>query len=519
MNKPIGYFLDNKKSDILKLNIYDDAFLDKELEKIFMKIEMTNEKKIPSKTTSYVTSNFGINKENLRYNRDTIANENFSLRDDYLMEKGDFFDDLDDKQKISRDHLIGTIRELDFQFGNTLENYRFRSDIAASSKNEDEVNNSDKLEMSDPGSDTGSQLERAHGLKGYNVSKFNREVYFPIFKKKYEMTTDSSHSFVEELRKVNDFGGSMINPPKTEIYLVDKSNLKGKFMISQPLYNEVSPYFDFGDEILSIFRGDRLASSVDYEFFGGYKLKTLFKKQGHLDNLEFCLQISGYIDEKEKLFNKQDKTETEIDDKLIDYLGLFYSSSRAETKRKDRPKIKPTLIPSVSKVRYYERPERHQIKRNFQVQVDIKAKYERTLTLNDFENKMKNLVNFKKKIFFNKADISKTEQDLYITEIEDTLDIILNLKPELLKSGIYQTFNQKVLLLLKNIKEFRSVYLGKLYCPEIIVFILKEYLQLQHGLHIKERENEKPMKMKVNQDGKKVNIKIFKRSQKKCEVL
>ena len=52
-----------------------------------------------------------------------------------------------------------------------------------------------------------------------------------------------------------------------------------------------------------------------------------------------------------------------------------------------------------SKVRYYERPERHQMKRNFQVQVEIENNQERLLTLNDFQNKMRNLLMIKKKLF------------------------------------------------------------------------------------------------------------------------
>lgn len=491
--------MDNKKSDILKLNIYDNTYMDKELESIFRKIELTNDKKKPKEEIFYHKTSFGINKSNLKYDRQTIAQENFTLRDDYNDKQTVFLEDLKLKKKMSKIDIIESLDSLNFQFGGVLKNKRFKSDKIDSVKHDDS-SDFNKSSISENASDINAEIEKLHGLRGFDLTKFNRETYFPIFKKKYEEKTDNSHSFIEQLRKTDDFGGSMINPPRTEIYLVEKSSLKGKFMISQPLFHEVSPYFDFGDEILSIFRQERLPRSVDYDFFGGYSLKTLFRKQGVLDSLEFCLQISGYIDEKEKLFPREDKTDQEIEPALLDYLGLFYTDSKIE-KSKELSTSRSNLTPTGNKVRYYERPERHQLKRNFQVQVEIKTKHERTLTLNDFENKMVNLVKLKKKLLLGKGDIDKTEFDLYSTEIEDTLDIILNLKPELLKSGIYQTFNQKIKLLIKNVNEFKGVYLGKLYCPEIISFILKEYLFINHGLRLKEKEVKKDIK--VNQDGKK----------------
>ena len=38
----IRYYLDTKKSDLLKLNVYDNEFLDKELERIITETELGN---------------------------------------------------------------------------------------------------------------------------------------------------------------------------------------------------------------------------------------------------------------------------------------------------------------------------------------------------------------------------------------------------------------------------------------------------------------------------------------------
>jgi hypothetical protein len=97
---------------------------------------------------------------------------------------------------------------------------------------------------------------------------------------------------------------------------------------------------------------------------------------------------------------------------------------------------------------------------------------------------MKHLILSKKKLFSLKSSPQQTEIDAYIHELEDTLDIILNLRPDLLRSGIYQTLNQKVKLLLRNLNQFNGVYLGKLYCLEVIGFLLREVLEVKFGMKV-----------------------------------
>ena len=102
---------------------------------------------------------------------------------------------------------------------------------------------------------------------------------------------------------------------------------------------------------------------------------------------------------------------------------------------------------------------------------------------------MRNLLMIKKKLFQVYQTPLKTDIDAYVHELEDTIDIVLNLRPALLKSGIYQTLNQKVKLLISNLKLFSGVYLGKLYCLEVIEFLLREVLELKFGMKIDEVEN------------------------------
>jgi hypothetical protein len=45
-----------------------------------------------------------------------------------------------------------------------------------------------------------------------------------------------------------------------------------------------------------------------------------------------------------------------------------------------------------------------------------------------------------------------------------------------------------VKLLLKNLHQFNGVYLGKLYCLEVIGFLLREVLEVKFGMKIQDIE-------------------------------
>jgi hypothetical protein len=136
--------------------------------------------------------------------------------------------------------------------------------------------------------------------------------------------------FYEKLKAVEDLGGSMINPPGTEKFLIEDSTLRGKFIISTPIYNEISPKIDFGDEILNIFRDQKLIDAAPFDFYGNYNETTLKKERSPLDPLEYSLQISGYIIEKDRLFHEKKDDADPIDPQLLEYLNKFFPEAESE---------------------------------------------------------------------------------------------------------------------------------------------------------------------------------------------
>jgi hypothetical protein len=455
---------------------------------------------------------YGIKKRLLEFDERTFARENFIIHLKYKERQNEIETDCKAKRQISKKDLIGTIPDLAYDF-ERLERMRFKKnaeqiEIEKAKIEKKSEGTQEDHQSSEDVKENKTEIEIIHNLKGFDVASFNKKRYIGIFKEKYHQKSESNHAFLDKLRKIEDFGGSMVNPPKTDVYLMENSTLRGKFMVSQPLYNEITPCLDFGDEILSIFREKKFSSKVeDYEFYGKYTTDMMKADSDVLlDPLEYCLQISGLVDEREKLQKKVEKEEEELDQDLIDYLSLWYDVPPPKKDKEVEQKRGSIHDSSVvkflsSKVRYYERPEKHQLKRNFQVQVERTEKCDRTLTLNDFENKIKHLGQQKKKMVELGDRVQKTDIENYKHEIEDVLDIVLNLQPELLRSGVYQSLEQKIKLLTENIAKFKQIYLGKLYCPEIISFILKEYLQLTHKVNIStKKDNFKPIQ--VYQGGK-----------------
>ena len=518
-------------------------------------MDLIIDKKRSTANIKKIECNIKIDKRELEYNHHTFAVDNFTLNSEYQDMVDKFETEQLDKKRTSEKEIIDSIDDISYKFS-ALEDLRFKrlkSDDETKSEQEARLEELRKKQLKEDGSEPELNameiraFENKEGLHGFNIENFNRKVYRRIYKEKYSIKKEKDHGFLQKLKHVEDFAGSMVNAPQTELFIVENSTLRGKFMISQPLYNEITPIIDFGDEVLHINRGMKIHNPEKYDFFGDYDVKRMKKGKGPMDPLEYSLQLSGLIYEKQELFEKVENLDDKISDQLLSYLGVpLTESSKAKSKRKARTELQnqinstfgttdqseadifdsslrrmkastsdphdttSSLInlpmrPSIVKVRYFEAPDKHQIKRNFQVQVDVKEKHERTLTLNDFQNKMNNLVLMKQKVRKDTGseNFDYKEQEHYLGEIEETLDIILNLKPEIVKGKMLQTLNQKVKTLIQNIDAFKDVYLGKLYCPEIIIFILKEYLEQKHGVEKRKKIFDRYKKLHIQQGGKK----------------
>ena len=104
----------------------------------------------------------------------------------------------------------------------------------------------------------------------------------------------------------------------------------------------------------------------------------------------------------------------------------------------------------------------------------------------------------------------------YSSVIEGIADIILTINKREIDWGLNQTLAQKMKFLIDFNKDFKDIYIGNYYCPEVIKFLLKEYQFIKTGVDIpqhnssEKKSNKKPQVVEPEMFKKtRQNIKMF----------
>ena len=58
--------------------------------------------------------------------------------------------------------------------------------------------------------------------------------------------------------------------------------------------------------------------------------------------------------------------------------------------------------------------------------------------------------------------------------------------------GLNQTLTSKIRFLIENIQDFKDIYIGNHYCPEVIKFLLREFQFVRTGENLPAEEKKKP---------------------------
>ena len=110
-------------------------------------------------------------------------------------------------------------------------------------------------------------------------------------------------SIVEKLRKIKDYGGSMTHPPKHSEYMVKDSTLRGNFLVTDILYDEISPEIDFGENIQKIFNGENgNFSSIEKSLGDFIESENSIYSRDMITQYQYFIVISGIL-EKSKFKN------------------------------------------------------------------------------------------------------------------------------------------------------------------------------------------------------------------------
>lgn len=90
----------------------------------------------------------------------------------------------------------------------------------------------------------------------------------------------------------------------------------------------------------------------------------------------------------------------------------------------------------------------------------------------------------------------------YANILESLADIVLNINQKDIDRALNQSLALKIRFLIANIADFRDVYIGNHYCPEVIAFLLKEFMFTRFGkvynapLKVRpEEEDDEPVRM------------------------
>lgn len=330
------------------------------------------------------------------------------------------------------------------------------------------------------------QSVEKYKFKKFDHFQLKRKYYNPMFKKRENEREKNSHNFLRKIITTKDSSPFYTLKPKYEIFFLDNSHLAGKILISKPLLGQINPNLDFGS------LGQKL-DQLKYKNLEKEELEYIEDVEKFEDPSEFRMTHYNFsLLLKEALIpSKRVKTEKFIEEslaqeKVMEYLGFIDSSHKVKPPPRAKGKNR-TITFLNGAFRYYDKPESHMEKKNFQQQVDLELDHDnQKLTLSDFSNNIERLYMFKQKIEARGIDRTrKKDQRLlqhYMSQMEETINIILNMKPEILRTGIYQTINHKVGLLMKTVDHFQGLYVGKYYILEVILFLLKEYLYCKWGL-------------------------------------
>lgn len=150
---------------------------------------------------------------------------------------------------------------------------------------------------------------------------------------------------------------------------------------------------------------------------------------------------------------------------------------RPQSSLADPSELPPTISFINSKtIKYYDRSILHVEKKNFQQQVETENKEggERKLTSHDFENAYDYSREMKLKIP-NRVERDSQRIKNYATVIDNLCDIVLSVI-EVEGEKLTMSLATKVDFLSRYAHSFQGLYIGNHYCPEIIKYLLEEYL-------------------------------------------
>lgn len=375
---------------------------------------------------------------------------------------------------ISKIDIISNIEKIEYEFDKNWDDsfQRMHESTPRQDSNKSIEMNSKSGEKD---SRTASQVKQAELLNDYmqkyDIKRITKKHFSTLFKEKNSQKK-RPNSIISQLREIEDYEGPQMYRSETYRFLAKTSHLENKFLQSYPFYQKISPSLDFGVDFIEAFSGK---NEVTEELIKPYSEcvegeMARFSNKGIFD-FQYYIAISRVLMPKEQQNNLSPTKKTKKKDENGTEIVMKFDSISDEDE--DQPP-QTIFFPSGLNAKYSQGPEKVNTKKNFSCQVNIERTNRKQLSEEDFLKKINEL---KSMDIISQAN-NKENTDLYINEVESIIDIIFELQP---KMGHFKNlvFEKKVLTLIKHIDQFKNVYLGNLYFPQIIKFILLKIKDLK----------------------------------------
>jgi len=353
--------------------------------------------------------------------------------------------------------------------------------------------------------------------KVYNFGALKKNYYNEIFKRIDYIKQTESHTFLDDLNNTEDNFAVFSFVPKSYRMMENVSNLINRDLITSDIVEESFPYLEFGDIAHRLVVGDKYFLTPHEQEMVISRYKDA-EQINNIDSVHFARFIQGF-EVKENYLNSK-KAETAMFERFARNIGdnsfLDFVSEQAgvEQQRSHGTKKEPLpgerLRAAIQEFRNGQNKENippnkhmkfsssHPVKFK-QSYIEENRKTYRTLGTDPLVTKDSDLAQASEKIL-TEADFKSmyesaiesrqhltvstpTDHPLFLQHLQGVnqlFDLVISVLPSNPNLKNLPTLQSKVSVLMENIEDLKSMYISNIFAPDIVVFLLREYVFLKY---------------------------------------
>lgn len=368
------------------------------------------------------------------------------------------------------------------------------------------------------------ELERLVNRE-FNFKKLHDKNYKGMLKEIDQLKQKSNHKFLDSLNSVPDLYPVFNYVPSVLKLLESSSSVRGKFLVTQDIFSEPFPYLEFGDlatrllyndkDLMARFELDNLelrapldreitAPLTQHEFVHllmGYDIahEPLLKEvvsKAQLERFSASIGDLSFMDSVSDVVGSSRRPLPPIPSNISSTESLR-RAVREEKAAEDRFRRandydanRPLRFPKNKMIKFLDKNILEVEKKNSQTQTDInfeKVQNEKIATVGDFENLFKEANELKENLPAN-LDPKNIHVKQYMEMLETLSNLLITVNEEIGDPSLLQSMPMKLSFILANLKGFKSSYIGNIYAPNAVEYVLREYHWLKYGWKVERKD-------------------------------